>query len=1611
MRSIGLSLQIYLFYFLWRIPFGRGYYMCTTEKCKYVSTPPCEFDLGGGLSASYPRNKEGLFKMKCRGGQPYKTGWSFKNPNKYLDCSGIPSVIDLAKKVKSFRFCVYRLRVKTQWVSQMRLMEPFVFMKANCSIDPPVFPIVDGVLQISAKKSPSIGAAQVTCDEHSKRIYFLQSPDKVFRLWSNIRSMYAWLGIGDIKFQFRVTGRTVDGDVIGNCVYTTPRGRSNNFMEGILNTANQEEVGLYSVVCYSDEFHLYETMIVHMLNQKDCNSECTPPLVILDRPKKEPLNFAFCKCEEKFVAQFKDAKYPFDLDGSDVVNCTGDVSEDLNLNGSSFELLPDKNYPRMTDIHCEICWTSDKCFTKKTVLIIKDQPTREMKIELPTSDVYKITDELPEFQACIRWSDQNHCDPKLQAFAKVNCNLLNVTGGITSGQYSVKCETEKVNIRQVFQVNIYNLSDVSINCVPGPLILDKGRRQTVRLCGYPEALNSIENTLPAISCKSLPDGLPFTNGKAIIEPMRIYSQYYVVHCENATDGPVHIFIEDPPKSTLQIVSRINQPILVTELNETFKACFKWSKEKDCNQQANELLKIDCQSESVPAGSTLSTINCRSEPIERVQSFRVPVFDDRTLRFECIRNLSLIDRQVSSLVPLCFWRTEVPLPPDYTAQFPRMKINCSSDPYQLSIRDGNWLVHEKVPPIGAYKITCNRSADPILLFYIDNSVGLKSEPDYEYFIFGQYVKVEFSIDYPPFIPRQIIKPDQLNCTISTSNQSSSMDEGIWFDSGHFLVIEDLKSKQSHRGAHSVTCSDNFIRRNKTIQILHKSDFRLTVLEPVEPIIFPSTPKTFTCVLSISGGLSFGAAQNAHWMSSTTKGLVFNENRLLVNMRTPTGVYYPKCTFKRYGLELFHEIQFFVYKNIHQVVLEQVPSEKVVVLDENQPLVVRIRLRNWPLQSAQSLLDRESRNCTGTANMFNGTKIPIQFQNFIPFSLVPSGLLILNCMCRLLACAAKFALIVCRKNQVQLLCKQKITIDLEDGEVRQLICARRLEIPNEWATKLRVSRVIKVPITCNEPTGRLNTKDGYLLITAPYPPIGEYNVSCAEDTRLIPVYIYRRVIMLLPDQGKDFYFFSENSSVTFSMAYVDVNTHQIKFLNQTDLECLIRAPMHWDWKRIRSPYRFHKNRLHLNVSAKFRYSALYRVQCQLFEGVVERTTEVLLVNATDLRLHIQRPDRDQYHEGDTAVYICTLTGKPGLDVHAARNRPIWKSIHGGYVYTSNNTMVIDEKTASGRHELECMYESDGIRLNQTVQFTYFRSKDKLNIHIDPDEDPIMLTPNGALSVSLYWTFFYDNGSIVTHPENISYCNLHYPRQPDLTPVNFTRSIRFQWLTNGAVRIVCHSYDNKYQASVNRQMVKQSDFRLFCVKDFLVDLDVTTKFLVCKYTLLMQHGSDGDGTKTPKKRIKCKSLGRPLNFDEGVLLLKEKPAHLGYYNITCGEEKRNLSLFLYDSTLVLTDFPPSPFYVIGIKEKVTFKFGFLNNTKIHPVEFKESPVFCRFLNKTLKTVLFTGMTFGLQEIHTNKKHIPALVECAVFDGKIVRLASIDLLGMSLLFFYTLVPPSAFL
>lgn len=197
------------------------------------------------------------------------------------------------------------------------------------------------------------------------------SPEKAFRLWSNAPTHYFWLGLADLRFHFRVEGAAVEGDVVGVCKITKPNGDYEEINNAILKIAKQVDLGENFITCSSEEFDLEATRKVYFVRQSECGSECTPALLVLDIPKKEPLNYRFCKCDETFLQQFNDSSNPFDLDASEALRCTSVLANDLKLSRGSFQLMPGRNYQRITAIDCLICWALDKCDSKQTLVIIR----------------------------------------------------------------------------------------------------------------------------------------------------------------------------------------------------------------------------------------------------------------------------------------------------------------------------------------------------------------------------------------------------------------------------------------------------------------------------------------------------------------------------------------------------------------------------------------------------------------------------------------------------------------------------------------------------------------------------------------------------------------------------------------------------------------------------------------------------------------------------------------------------------------------------------------------------------------------------------------------------------------------------------------------------------------------------------------------------------------------------------------------------------------------------------------------------------------------------------------------------------------------------------------
>ncbi|VDP90769.1 unnamed protein product [Echinostoma caproni] len=211
--------------------------------------------------------------MMCLKNEPYKIGWVFNDPQKYLDCSAIPSIIDLTIARTSYRFCTHRLRLQTPWIAHLELMNAFVFDAPNCMIDPPAYNFHDGILYINETDRPPIGAAQVECDGFIKRIYFVNPPNRTMEIELPQRRMY------DV---------TTSKPRFAACIRWSDQSECDSNLTWIDSTCELDALGAlstgwYNVTCSANPIGRKQVFAVMLYNASDVLIICKPGPLVLDK--------------------------------------------------------------------------------------------------------------------------------------------------------------------------------------------------------------------------------------------------------------------------------------------------------------------------------------------------------------------------------------------------------------------------------------------------------------------------------------------------------------------------------------------------------------------------------------------------------------------------------------------------------------------------------------------------------------------------------------------------------------------------------------------------------------------------------------------------------------------------------------------------------------------------------------------------------------------------------------------------------------------------------------------------------------------------------------------------------------------------------------------------------------------------------------------------------------------------------------------------------------------------------------------------------------------------------------------------------------------------------
>ncbi|CAH8573420.1 unnamed protein product [Dicrocoelium dendriticum] len=154
----------------------------------------------------------------------------------------------------------------------------------------------------------------------------------------------------------------------------------------------------------------------------------------------------------------------------------------------------------------------------------------------------------------------------------------------------------------------------------------------------------------------------------------------------------------------------------------------------------------------------------------------------------------------------------------------------------------------------------------------------------------------------------------------------------------------------------------------------------------------------------------------------------------------------------------------------------------------------------------------------------------------------------------------------------------------------------------------------------------------------------------------------------------------------------------------MRCLVVAPVFWDTVSDQSPFVFEGNVLQLDVAESMQVSNIYRIQCDLFNGVLQRTVAVQILRSSEFDLAISGPTTRSHDPYRPGVYRCELVTSPGVDLSDLRNRPHWEPVTSGRVKIFRNVLTVDKSTSPGEHTVDCVYDENGMNLRKRLTFSY-------------------------------------------------------------------------------------------------------------------------------------------------------------------------------------------------------------------------------------------------------------------------------------------------------------------
>ncbi|KAF8566055.1 hypothetical protein P879_03303 [Paragonimus westermani] len=493
----------------------------------------------------------GPYRITCK--EEQKLILIVRDCSPYLDCSAVPAMIDQNLSYPNNRLCVYRPKLRTEWMKFAGSIVEQATEFPKCMIGR--FPAnKDSLLTLSLIQRLPLGKSNLTCgQQHSQTVRVIRSPSVIYVLRTYPPQNIYWKQRTDVRFFFTLIGSgeyTDDKLDVDFCdtIITRPNGTQLPLVRlslGMFTKQMQHYGGFYNLTCTSLEFGLTGNSLKLLLTPHECGFHCVH---ILRIPNPQDENKQICYCKGYRYSSSEYISPPAECEGS---LPTGEPV----LFTEKFQLEPLATYPRQLNVSCFACWNLNDCSVKTLTLYFIDPPHRDVEIrERTPGAVHKLSRLYSDFSVCVVWTTtptEMGCSFD-ELSIPANCSYS--VKEVVDSRVDVTCSIPDHNVSRRFTVEVLIDRPVLLVCNDMNIIVEPNSyRKRYTICDWhavPGKNNHSNWTIPLV-CTSYPSGLVFADGTIMLNQSIFEDTTYTVKCNNETaiarfyptDGYVSLSVE------------------------------------------------------------------------------------------------------------------------------------------------------------------------------------------------------------------------------------------------------------------------------------------------------------------------------------------------------------------------------------------------------------------------------------------------------------------------------------------------------------------------------------------------------------------------------------------------------------------------------------------------------------------------------------------------------------------------------------------------------------------------------------------------------------------------------------------------------------------------------------------------------------------------------------------------------------------------------------------------------------------------------------------------------------------------------------------------------------